>query len=221
MTGGAVSDDGVPVVDVLALFAGSEAGEERAAEVTEVFAAYGQTMVYGQLLEWAAGLAAPAATAPAGDDVAASAAVARGLGLTFFNAIRELAVVAAAGGGIELPADLIDRLDSARSVRNGLAHDWVWDGGMRSFTGRSDEVLAELNETAETFAALVGELFTAVFAGAITARGISLDDFETTRHVLAAALLTRPDLAGGVVFPDGADVLAQRIVDEFGDRPAP
>ena len=207
---GAAAAGGVP--GPLSVFAGTGVGDALGEIALDVFAAFGQAMAHGQLLEWATGLVEPAATAPADDDEASSAAVAAGLGRSFFMVIRVLKAMTA-DGALELPDGLAERLDDARQVRNHLAHRWVWDGGMRTVAGDGPAVIAELTAHAETFSGLIDELFAAVFATAITARGITLAEFSDAAAGLAAGLVARPDPAEGVSFPTETDVFASRIVD--------
>ena len=87
--------------------------------------AYVQAMMLGQLLETSVQLAGPAAELP-DDDETAKAALDTAFGRSWYDAIKHLASTQSPA---DLPAELLERLDAARQVRNHLAHAWIWDGG--------------------------------------------------------------------------------------------
>jgi hypothetical protein len=213
-----VEGGGVVAPSLLEMFAATDAGVELEADVQDAFRAFGHAMVCGQLLEWATGLAAPSVTAPVDDDDVAAAAVAKGVKRRFVAAIDEFEAAVAAAGEVALPPGLVERLHVARRARNALAHRWVWDGAMRAFAGEAAAVIAELEELAAEFMGLVGELFDAVFVAAFEARGVDPVLFAKAQDVMAAALLTRPELAEGVTFPEDTEVLLTRIAAELADE---
>lgn len=196
---------------LLGLVAETPEGRERAADFTIAAEAYTLAMVAGQLFEYCCKLAAPAVTAPIGDDEASSAVVDAGLARGLFDAIRALTAVAPAS--VELEPEFLAELHEARKRRNQLAHAWVWDGPLRVVAGDGAKVTAELQADADRFAELINELVERLFRSAVGARGLDLEDLLTAADVVGAQAALEPDLLTDLRLPEDALELFQRSAD--------
>lgn len=215
---GSTGETRADVFVLLGLVAETPEGRERSADFTIAAEAYTFAMMAGQLLEFCCKLAAPAVTAPIGDDAESSAVVDAGLARGLFDAIKALAALAP--GSVELEPEFLAELHEARRRRNHLAHAWVWDGPLRVVAGEGDEVIAELQADADRFADLINELVARLFSSAVSARGLDLDELLTAADVVGAQAALDPDLSTGLRLPADALELFRRSADAVNGGPS-
>ncbi|MBL8777065.1 MAG: hypothetical protein JNK12_14070 [Acidimicrobiales bacterium] len=173
---------------LLAGIAASDLGQERQRDYERCMAAYGVAMTASQLLEFTVKLAAPSLTSPVDDEEAAQAQVQASLGKSFADAIK-LLVVLLPHAGLKLDADFGRQLHGVRTYRNGLAHDWLFEGPFRIMQGDGASVLRELEQQADRCAELTELLITTVIEQGLGLRGLSLQQLMASADALSALAL--------------------------------
>lgn len=173
-----------------------EAKERLEADFQRLVISFGTAVLYGQLFEFFARMAAPALTAPVDDDAAARAAVADGLDRGLSVALRALRP--AVEGVVAVPEGLHDRLDDARERRNALAHGFALPFVLAVLTRDVDGLIETLEADTAAFQSVVSELSEIAFGHALGTRDIDPELFE---EVIVGVMLTatdHPDLLNGV-----------------------
>ncbi len=172
-------------------------------------AAYGLAMMYGQALEFAVRLAAPALTAPVDDGAAARHQVEAGRRRRLNDAIHALRAVVPAD--FEMPDDLHVRLDAARQSRNELAHDFWISAVPRLLGTQVDDVLQELEAARRRFEGLLNDLVETVFRKVRQRRGIADDAWSGFLTASLAVLVFDDQMDGLDLLEDGEEIISRMV----------
>jgi hypothetical protein len=186
-----------------------EAKERLEADYQRLVITFGTAVLYGQLFEFFARMAAPALTAPVDDDAAARAAVADGLDRGLSVALQALRP--AVEGVVAVPEGLHDRLDDARERRNALAHGFALPFVLAVLTGDIEGLIETLDADTAAFQGVVSELSEIAFGHALGTRAIDSELFEDAIVGLMLTATDHPDLLNGVERLQDFDKVLDRL----------
>jgi hypothetical protein len=203
--------------DVGALFGAHLDGEAKArleADSGRLVIAFGTAVLFAQLFEFFARIAAPALMAPVDNEEVAEATVTEGLERGLSAALQ---VLRPAADGVAVPEGLHERLDDARLRRNALAHGFSLPFVLRLMTGEVDVLIEALEADTVAFQGVLNELAELTCGPALAARGVTPEIFEQAIVGLMLTAARQPDLLDGVERLQDFDIVLERMKDRLDD----